>query len=191
VSKYHLPEGYNERLDPTPWDDTTFKDEWQDEVYKKAKEIFVREDLKSVWDVGCGSGFKLMKYFCDFKTIGTDLEKTVDFLNEEYPKREWTTGVPTSADMVICADVLEHLIDPDKMMQLIGSTKPSWIVLSTPERDRRNVEPRLGPPSHWPHCREWNRAEFKAYAEDWFRIVEGPTIFGPESLQQMVVCRLK
>jgi hypothetical protein len=189
---YHLPEGYVERLDPTPWDDTTLTDEWQDEVYAHAKSLFMREELRSVCDIGCGSGFKLMKYFKDFRTIGIDSPQTVDFLKEKYPDRIWISEDVENplCDLVICADVLEHAVMPDKVMQFICDIKPAWIVLSTPERDIRE-EPRLGPPSHEPHCREWNMAEFKAYVEDWFRIVEGPTIFGPQFVQQMVVAQIK
>jgi hypothetical protein len=193
MSKYHLPEGYVEQTDNfLEHDDRPLTDEWQDEVYRRAKEIALAEKLSWICDYGCGSGFKLMKYFADFYTVGIDTPQTVDFLKEKYPGRTWAESVNTFLlpDMVICADVLEHVENPDDVMALIRDMHPSWIVLSTPERDIRE-EPRLGPPGHRGHYREWNMTEFKAYVEDWFTIVEGPMIFAPQYIQQMVVCKIK
>lgn len=189
---YHLPEGYVEQTEFIEHDDRPLTDEWQDEVYRKAKEIFVSEKLEWVCDYGCGSGFKLMKYFADFYTVGIDSLQTVDFLKEKYPGRVWIESVSSKLrpDMVICADVLEHTKNPDDVMASIHGMNPSWIVLSTPERDIR-MEPPLGPPGHHAHYREWNMTEFKAYVSDWFKIVEGPMIFAPQYIQQMVVCKMK
>jgi hypothetical protein len=47
------------------------------------------EGLSTVYDVGCGSGYKLMNYLGKFKAVGFDLPKTVKFLNEKYPDRRW------------------------------------------------------------------------------------------------------
>jgi hypothetical protein len=193
MSKYHLPDGYVEQSDNfVEHDDRPLTDEWQDEVYRRAKEIFLTERLKSICDYGCGSGFKLMKYFADFYTVGIETPTTVDFLKEKYPGRVWIAEAYTyfPTDMVICADVLEHIENPDEVMSRIRDWKPAWIVLSTPERELRE-EPTLGPPGHRGHYREWSLPEFKAYVEDWFTIVEGPMIFAPQYIQQMVVCKIK
>jgi hypothetical protein len=189
---YHLPEGYVEQTDFIEHDDRPLTDEWQDEVYRKAKEIFVAENLAWICDYGCGSGFKLMKYFSNFYTTGIDTPQTVDFLKEKYPGRAWIDRVYSKLlpDMVICADVLEHIPNPDDVMASIHGMNPSWIILSTPERDIRN-EPSLGPPTHHGHYREWNSLEFQAYASDWFKIVEEPIIFAPQYIQQMLVCKMK
>jgi hypothetical protein len=190
---YHLPEGYNQRLDNDPWDDTSQEDEWQKEVYLLARDICKKEGFKTVCDLGCGSGFKLVNYLGEFDTIGIEVPATVEFLKSKYPDRRWVdddTLVPPYADMLICADVLEHVPNPDSIMGFIRDAHPLKIILSTPERDIRN-EPTLGPPGHTCHCREWNMAEFKAYVEDWFKVETGPYIFGPQNVQQLVVCTLK
>jgi hypothetical protein len=54
---------YKYRTDPTAFDDRKLKDKWQDKVYKSAWELLFHESYRSVIDFGCGSGFKLMKYF--------------------------------------------------------------------------------------------------------------------------------
>lgn len=192
MSKYHLPDGYIERLDNPEWDDTENTDEWQLEVYLLAKKLCIDNGYKIVCDLGCGSGYKLVTYLGEFETIGIELPKTVEYLRGKYPQRIWLDygdDIP-DCDLVICADVIEHVRNPNEVMRFIKALFPKKIVLSTPERDVRK-EPRLGPPSHWPHCREWNLEEFKAYVEDWFKIEQGPLIFGPQFVQQLVVCSPK
>lgn len=186
---YHLPEGYNERLDNTLWEDFNEEEEWQREVYVLARDICLENGYTKVVDFGCGSAFKTLRYLGDFDIIGVDLQHVVDHLKWKYPDKKWTTSgeIPT-ADLVICADVLEHIPNPDVAMRCIQQINPKKIVISTPERGSRIDSPELGPPWHTGHCREWNMKEFKAYVEDWFRIERGPWIFPPQMVQQMVVC---
>jgi hypothetical protein len=68
--------------------------------------------------------------------------------------------------VVVCSDVLEHLIDPRPAMRLI-----CWLldqgavgaVLSTPARDQRAGAEHLGPPFNSSHVREWTQCEFRAF----------------------------
>ena len=39
----------------------------------------------TVLDIGTGSGFKLLKYFNNYDTIGMDLTPTVNWLKSKYP----------------------------------------------------------------------------------------------------------
>jgi SAM-dependent methyltransferase len=70
-------------------------------------------------------------------------------------------------DLIICADVIEHLVDPDVVLRWIRlfSKPTSRIVLSTPERDLRRGRRSLGPPENLGHVREWNSREFCAYLD--------------------------
>ena len=69
-----------------------------------------------------------------------------------------------SADLVICADVIEHLDDPTILLELLrAAAKPnSPILISTPCRDRL-----LGPealrPSNPEHVREWTDEELSVW----------------------------
>jgi SAM-dependent methyltransferase len=70
---YFIHDGYEHRLAPQYFDDTTNLDGWQDEVYLFAREIADKYDLRSILDIGCGSGFKLLKYLYNRTTIGVDV----------------------------------------------------------------------------------------------------------------------
>ena len=64
-----------QRLDKTSDDGTT--NQWQVEVYQFAREVFERDGLKVVADIGCGSGNKLMHFFRDATTVGLDIPQTI------------------------------------------------------------------------------------------------------------------
>src|SRR5215213_5395126 len=80
---------YRARAAASHFDDTPLRDEWQREVYLRAVELMSSEGLETVYDVGCGSGYKLITYLGKYKTIGFDVPQTIDFLIQKYPDRIW------------------------------------------------------------------------------------------------------
>lgn len=173
MKNYGLPEGYRIREKPEYWNDTHLKDEWQREVYLMAAAIMASNGYKSVIDVGCGSGYKLVKYLGRYETMGIDMLPTVVWLREKYPSHEWRSEIPDGKfDLVICADVIEHVLDPDSLCDTLrGLVKPKGhILISTPDRLRPG-EPPLGPSTNKSHVREWSFAEFGAYIKTRFEVL--------------------
>lgn len=70
---YFIHGDYRHRTAPVFFDDETLADNYQLEVYQFAKEICEDLHLDAVCDIGCGSGYKLMHYFSDRKTVGIDV----------------------------------------------------------------------------------------------------------------------
>ena len=173
MDRYCIKDGYKPRLWNRFFDDTPLKDEWQKEVYVKAREIADRNSLRSVLDIGTGSGFKLLKYFGDMETLGIDLPRTVAWLKRTYPQRNWTDQFAprTGFDLVICADVIEHIPDPDQVLNLIEQCRPRFAVISTPDRAllKRGLD---GPPGNKAHVREWAFTEFGQYVGRRFAVCE-------------------
>jgi hypothetical protein len=189
---YCIHPGYKPREYTSYFDATEIADEWQREVYTVARELFDREKLATVCDVGCGSGFKLMKYFDDATTLGVELPRTCAILRKRWPSRHWLDAFspPTTAvDLVIAADVIEHMKNPDTLLSYIEAIRPRWIVLSTPERNLLNQGTHNGPPHNPTHIREWSYNEFRAYISNRFRIEEH-FITWPAQATQCVICRL-
>jgi len=151
---------------------------YQHHVYKLAQELIIENKLNSCVDVGCGSGYKLVNLISPFckDTTGIDQpfiierckkvygENNINWLSEDFENAK--IGTNKKFDLIICSDVIEHLLDPDILLNYLKSIshKDSIIIISTPERDilhgsannsATNVE----------HIREWNQTELTAYIE--------------------------
>lgn len=195
---YHLPAGYVHRTEEAYFDDTGNADEWQREVYEAARALMSKQRLRTVVDVGCGSGFKLVHSLGEFETIGIDLSETVTWLRRAYPQHRWldtaeAKRLPLEADLVICADVIEHVADPDALMRFVMGITRSWVVLSTPDRHlmyKPRDFHRLGPPRNPAHLREWSFGEFGRYAAQ-FLDIESHVVSNRDQSTQMVVGRVR
>lgn len=192
ADRYCIKDGYQHRTDPVFFDDTPFKDEFQDSVYSHARLLADFFGFNSVLDVGTGSGYKLLKYFRGKHTLGIDLPRTVAWLREAYPERQWKTFGPPALgyQLLICSDVIEHLQNPDGLLNWIEVAAPNLIVLSTPDRSLMAGHLQDGPPHNLSHVREWSFEEFRAYIGRRFDVATHE-ISNREQMTQMMVCRLK
>jgi 2-polyprenyl-3-methyl-5-hydroxy-6-metoxy-1,4-benzoquinol methylase len=174
MKTYYIKENYTVRLDNKDFDDTKLTDEWQKEVYEYAKKIAEENNFKTILDIGTGSGYKLIKHFDSYNTLGIDIPKTVLFLKEKYPTKSWSDQfVPiTGYDLIISSDVIEHLPDPDILLDLIIQCNPKLIVLSTPERNLLCNIDHNGPPFNKAHVREWTMVEFYNYINSRLDVLE-------------------
>jgi SAM-dependent methyltransferase len=196
--RYEIKPGYRHRRRARYLDDTaqTATDEWQLEVYLAAADRMRSEGLRTVYDVGCGSGYKLVHYLGDYETTGFDIEPTVAFLKKEYPDCTWHSvsfddRSLAPADLVVCADVIEHVADPDALLDFLDHVTRHYLVLSTPDRDL--IYPKghyrhSGPPKNISHLREWSFAEFATYIGPRFEIIEH-RVTNEAQGSQMVICR--
>ena len=163
-SKFCIRGAYKHRTKTCYFDDTRLTDEYQKEVYLRAADLARREDVKTIYDIGCGSGYKLIHYLGQFDTTGFDVPETLEFLCRTYPDRKWTYAAFSDrsylpADLTICSDVIEHVLNPDELMRFLVSVTRRWLVLSTPDRAREYSllsRFQLGPPHTDHHIREWS-----------------------------------
>ena len=174
---FFLHDGYRHRAEAIPWDDTENTDQWQDEVYRFAREVFVQQNLRTVADVGCGSAYKLLKYFGDCEVIGLDVAETCACLRKRYPHATWMeldfrNPGPLRAELIIAADVIEHLGNPDDLLSYLAAVNPRYIVMSTPDRNLLRAGTHNGPPRNPAHAREWSFAQFEAYIGRRFQVLE-------------------
>lgn len=191
MKNYFIKEDYIHRLDNNYFDDTSFTDEWQKEVYEFAKEICLKYNIKNIADIGTGSGYKLISNFSEFNTLGIDVTKTVNWLMKQYPDRQWSDKFEPieNYELIIASDVIEHLPDPDILLDLLEKSKPKFIILSTPERNLLGKKLN-GPPKNLSHCREWTMDEFKNYVSSKFEIIDH-FISNTSQATQVVLAKLK
>ena len=71
--------------------------------------------------------------------------------------------------MVVCANVIEHLLRPEFLLENLREILPSIeaLVVSTPNRDTTSGPEDFGPPADPSRVREWNVEEFAALLEAW------------------------
>jgi len=189
---------YRARTQYCHYDDSEFEDQWQLEVYLHALGLMKKHNLKSVADIGCGSAFKLIVYLGEYETVGLELPANVEILKKKYPERQWkicdfSSKPDLSADVVICSDVIEHLVDPDELLAYIKGIRYKYLVLSTPDRGliyRPWHKGYYGPPANKAHIREWNYKEFGEYIAQHFKVVDHRvTNLGQGT--QMMICEPK
>jgi 2-polyprenyl-6-hydroxyphenyl methylase/3-demethylubiquinone-9 3-methyltransferase len=102
----------------------------------------------------------IKKHLAEFSYYGIDLNTEELSNNKKY-------------DMIICADVIEHLTNPDNLLNIISNhiSENGIIILSTPDRDMRRGLNNLRSPNK-AHVREWNKSELSKYLSSFdFKII--------------------
>lgn len=178
MESYGIKSGYVINPRPRPYKDTIENSvRYQADVYRRAGELARVPRVRSVVDIGCGLATKLIEQVAPHcaEVTGVDLDDIVAICRQRYPTGRWIAGdvedpafaLAGSYDLIICADVIEHLRDPDRVLDVIraASHAETEVVISTPDRDRRRGPNDIGPPGNWSHVREWNAAEFREYLQ--------------------------
>ena len=200
IGDYFTPAGYV--TNPIiAFNDLSNSDEFQREVYQKGRELAFKHGYLKILDIGCGSGYKLINSFEGFTITGIDRPEIVEELKNRYTNCQWISydldlestlpeALQGEFDLVICSDVIEHLENPDKLIQLIQQIKFKHLILSTPDRSiiESRGGSRLGPPSNTFHVREWSKRELKRYIENNSIKIEQHFISNEKQATQLMVC---
>jgi SAM-dependent methyltransferase len=148
---------------------------FQHHVYRWGASLVRRRRLTSVLDVGCGPATKLASLIAPVCSDITGIDQPSAIAAAQRLGRPGTFRVvdlercenapaQRTYDLIICADVLEHLLDPDPALAFIARHchARSLVLLSTPDRAR--LRGRACMASEKPeHVREWASPEFLAY----------------------------
>ena len=152
-------------------------------VYLLCRDLLRARGARSFLDVGSGPGSKLAELIAP---LCSDLVLIDQPSSREIVARELPSAVFHGADLdaleldlerrfdlIVCADVLEHLKRPDGCLRFIHAhlAPGGRAVLSTPERDHLRGRDCVTSP-HPDHVREWNSAEFRAFVERCGLVVE-------------------
>jgi hypothetical protein len=184
-------DNYLSNVNPDHHNDVGYTDEGQKEVYLFCREFMKNKNLKTVIDVGCGSAFKLTTILGDFNTIGIETEPCYSHLRQTYPQLKWLLSGEkeksfkfydelNNPDVVVCSDVIEHILNPDSLVDYLLSLNSKYYIISTPCREILCNHPKFsgfykkswnGPPLNSCHVREWTMEEFKKYISKKFCII--------------------
>lgn len=147
---------------------------FQPDVYALAVYLADRYGCGIV-DVGCGYADKLAAIHDehpDMPITGIDYQRNYDWARSHYPWGTWHDWdleqdhqLDATGAIVVCADVIEHLVDPAPLMRMLAGSGATAIVMSTPEREVCYGTGHHGPPPNYHHVREWNTEELRLYVE--------------------------
>lgn len=222
---YFIKQGYSCNFDEKgcaiPYlDNESSSEMYQTDVYKFAKQVITKNRLQNMLDIGCGFGQKLKEIVypvCNDLT-GVDTQHSINFCKQNHNFGKWyidniensSLDLNKKFDFIISSDVIEHLVNPDKLLFYIKkySHDNTFIVISTPERDMLRGKNSLGPPENKAHVREWNMSEFAKYIEhSGFKILKhflvkdrrrssvyvsrnGINLITPKDVCQVVYCKI-
>jgi hypothetical protein len=145
--------------------------EYQPDVYRRAARLARRRGASTIVDVGCGNARKLVALHPEFEVIGLDIGSNIERCRAAYPFGAWIehdleSGTPLPVDdnvlrtsVIVCADVIEHLLAPERALRTLSGTPALCLLVSTPDRWRVYGGEHLGPPANPAHVREWSRKE--------------------------------
>ncbi|MBI1942437.1 MAG: class I SAM-dependent methyltransferase [Betaproteobacteria bacterium] len=149
---------------------------YQYDVYRIAAELMGGAEVASVLDVGSGPPVKLKALLPEKPLVLhlVDQAQSALLAAKLLPQAVFTAAdletidldLGRRFDLAICADVIEHLRDPDPCLAFIRRhlAPGGALLISTPERDiLRGLDCRSCP--HPMHVREWNRDEFARFLQ--------------------------
>jgi len=149
---------------------------YQWHVYAWARDLVRNRKIRTAVDVGCGPAVKFEALLVPEvdRAIGIDQPHIIDYCRKTYAPDRYVSDdfeaprldLGEKADLIICCDVIEHVMDPDILLSYIKrlATPDTLILISTPDRDAVRGPGSLTP-SNADHVREWTAAEFRTYLE--------------------------
>lgn len=162
---------------------------------------------KSILDLGCGTGFNYAYTtgkLAAGEVLGVDISSSaVAYAKHAYPAGSFLQGDICSTnfdcgndrwDTVVCCEVIEHVDEPDALLETIRRhLRPSGVALiSTPNRPVFSLDYEPSPVNHT-HVKEYTLGEFRTMLERRFSKVE---IWGQRfsnerlfKMQQSIVAR--
>jgi len=151
----------------------------QSDVYVRAADVATRLGATRIIDLGAGAGAKLAALSPSFEILGLDYGPNVELARRQFPAATWRehdldsagalplTPVQLHGAVVVCANVIEHLLRPEFLLENLREIHPSIeaVVIATADRDASSGPDDFGPPNEVSRVREWNVQEFAALLE--------------------------
>lgn len=163
-----------------------------DRFEKDLQELIARASPKDIHEVGCGEGYWVLKWLSqgyhvsgsDFSELVIDIAKRNAVRAGQDPSLFQVLPVEDiadhgiTADMFVCCEVLEHVVDPRKALSALQEAVTNWCVISVPNeplwrvlniargkylRDLGNT------PGHINH---WNLSSLASLVSEYFEIIE-------------------
>lgn len=161
-----------------------------DRFHREVARLLNRQPREAVLDLGCGEGFvidHLVGADVDAVFVGIDRSSSAvaaartrlgDRAEIHQADVTGLSDLPRSFDVVMMLEVLEHLDDPDAMLELLGGLTTEHVIVSVPWEPffrglnlarLKNIKRFGSDPEHLQH---WTRRGFERLASERFEIVD-------------------
>lgn len=185
MTEYFLPKDYQDNPSITfsenpveYWTPARVKTShfYQYYVYQKAAQIFRKKGFSTLLDIGAGPGTKIPEFFNlnEVELSLIDQPGMEELVQNTCPKASFygtnledgSFQIEKRFDMIICADVIEHMEKPEGLLQIIRNhlSPNGLLVLSTPDRIICRGEDNRKSPNPV-HVREWSMPELMKYVQ--------------------------
>lgn len=172
-------------------------------VYLLAAKLAKKNGFKRAIDIGCGPATKTKSILAPVinEIVLIDQPNCEVLTKNIFPQAHFISAnleecdvkLSHTSDLIICADVLEHLFNPIPCLKfaLDHLSQSGIAIFSTPERDiLRGTDCMTSP--HAAHVREWNQFEFKQLLQySGFKVIEQKFFPAAKlSYQEEILCNL-
>lgn len=132
---------------------------YDEQLYKKLKWLSGL-DVKTITEIGCGDfnfGKHLLGIYPEAKYTGQDISDVIIEQNKiKYPQYKFTTNGPLlTGDLLLCIDVLYHVLDDKEYEQLLSDLKEGWTkylaitAYETPQNTAGHLKVRIFDPKYF------------------------------------------
>lgn len=162
--------------------------------------------ISSISDIGCGDfnlGSHLLSMYPGVDYVGSDIsEFIIDRNQKRYPRLTFTTGEVPEADLVLCIDVLFHVLNDDDLKNLLDLLHKKWtryLAVTAYERNedlgnhvriREFLYKEFGEPVIREVVEEDGQLYFYLFKKPFMSCDPGPTgtLFWPKDLRVVTCC---
>ncbi len=160
--------------------------------FKNLNSLVNRTQAKDIHEVGCGEGYWISEWASrglktrgsDFSRIAIDLARNnLESLNldiEGLKVKQIYDLEPAvdSATLVVCCEVLEHLDEPIKALEVLRSIAKPYLIISVPDEPLWSILNMLRG-KYWSafgntpgHIQKWSKKEFITLVGRYFEIID-------------------
>lgn len=179
MDNFCIKSGYIIRVNNDYYTDYPHVDGHQPDVYKLAYYLAKKDKINHIVDIGSGNANKhvpykdeginliLIDHGNNLNNINSKLKNVITRIDIDLEKIDKDMEFDLTNSIVILADVIEHIVDPDPLLNYLSkiSKECKYLLISTPDRERNWGVNHMGPPPNGAHCREWTLKEFSNLLE--------------------------
>jgi 2-polyprenyl-3-methyl-5-hydroxy-6-metoxy-1,4-benzoquinol methylase len=146
---------------------------------------------KDIHEVGCGEGYWLQEWATrGIKTQGSDFSQiAIDMAKQNLKSAKQSIDLKVkgiydleiesdSATLIVCCEVLEHLDQPEKALEVLKRIARPYVILSVPNEPVWSILNMLRG-KYWGslgctpgHIQKWSKEEFITLASKYFEVLE-------------------